>query len=124
MPSSPSFRAPWGKYHRPIPRGNRRGTRARALAAEPRPQTREQAQAWLKSAGFRPITVEIDALTRLGARMFRANVAFDDHPFDRRMAGQIDTVTVEAVIRFVEGRDPQARKFLRSLPQDGALQPR
>jgi hypothetical protein len=97
---------------------------AGALATEPRPQTREQAQAWLKSAGFRPITVEIDALTRLGARMFRANVAFDDHPFDRRMAGQIDTVTVESVIRFVEERDPQAKKLLRSLPQDGAPQPR
>jgi hypothetical protein len=41
--------------------------------------------------------------------MFRANVAFDDHPFDRRMAGQIDTVTTDAIVNFVRGRDPQAR---------------
>jgi hypothetical protein len=46
---------------------------------------------------------------RLGARMFRANVAFDDHPFDRRMAGQIDTVTTGAVLSWVRARDPQAR---------------
>jgi len=41
--------------------------------------------------------------------MFRANVAFDDHPFDRRMAGQIDTVTANAIVNFVRGRDPQAK---------------
>lgn len=73
--------------------------------------TREQAQAWLKAAGYRPITVEVDALTRLGARMFRANIAFDDHPFDRRMAGQIDTVSVESVYRFIEQREPEHKKI-------------
>jgi hypothetical protein len=73
---------------------------------------RQQAQAWLKAAGFAPITIHIDALTRLGARMFRANVVFDDHPFDRRMAGQIDTVTVESVYRFLERRDREHRKIL------------
>jgi hypothetical protein len=67
---------------------------------------RPQAQAWLRAAGYTPHTAEIDAMTRLGARMFRANIAFDDHPFDRRMAGQIDTVTVESVFAFVEQRDP------------------
>ncbi len=73
---------------------------------------RQQAQAWLRLAGYEPITVHIDALTRLGGRMFRANVAFDDHPFDRRMAGQIDTVTVESVVRFLERRDPEHRKLV------------
>jgi hypothetical protein len=71
---------------------------------------RGQAQAWLRTVGYRPHTVEIDAFTRLGARMSRANIAFDDHPFDRRMAGQIDTVTVESVYAFVEQRDPAHRK--------------
>jgi len=74
-------------------------------------QTRESAQAWLKAARYNPTTIQLDALTRLGARMFRANVAFDDHPLDRRMAGQIDTVTVESVYRFIEQRDPQHRKI-------------
>ena len=70
---------------------------------------RAQAQAWLKLANYRPITLQIPATTRLGARMFRANIAFDDQPFDRRMAGQIDTVTVESVLRFVHQVDHGAR---------------
>lgn len=70
---------------------------------------REQAQAWLKLAGFRPITLYIPAMTRLGARMTRANISFEDQPFERRMAGQIDTVTVESVVRFVRETDTLAR---------------
>ena len=84
---------------------------AAASAGDSTVASREQAQAWLKAAGYRPSTVQVDAVTRLGARMFRANVAFDDHPFDRRMAGQIDTVTVESVYRFIEQRDPQHKKI-------------
>jgi len=66
---------------------------------------RTEAQAWLKLAHYQPITLEIPALARLGGRMFRANVAFDDQPFERRMAGHIDTVTVESVVRFVHQVD-------------------
>jgi hypothetical protein len=77
--------------------------------------SREQAQAWLKLTGFQPITLQIPALTRLGGRMFRANIAFDDHPNDRRMAGQIDTVTVDSIVRFMEGRDRELRKSVLSL---------
>jgi hypothetical protein len=69
---------------------------------------RAQAQAWLRLANYQPITIDIPAMTRLGARMFRANVAFDDQPFDRRMAGKIDTVTVDSVLRFVHQRDSAA----------------
>jgi hypothetical protein len=82
---------------------------AAASAPPGQVETRGEAQAWLKRMGFRPITVDIPAATRLGARMFRANVAFDDHPFDRRMAGQIDTVTVDAVVRFIKQQDRDAR---------------
>ena len=71
---------------------------------------RGKAQAWLKLAGYRPITVYVNATTRLGARLFRANVSFDDHPFGRRMAGQIDTVTVDSVLQFVRQRDKEARE--------------
>lgn len=76
---------------------------------------REQAQAWLKLAGYAPITIDVPALTRLGGRMFSANIAFDDHPFERRMAGQIDTVTVDSVARFLERREPGLRKIVLSL---------
>jgi hypothetical protein len=78
-----------------------------AAAMSPFPVTeRAQAQAWLKLANYQPITLDIPTMTRLGGRMFRANVAFDDQPFDRRMAGHIDTVTVESVVRFVHQTDP------------------
>ncbi|MDL2357278.1 MAG: DUF2145 domain-containing protein [Pseudomonadota bacterium] len=78
---------------------------------------RGQAQAWLKLAGYQPITLDIPAMTRLGARMFRANVAFDDQPFERRMAGKIDTVTVDSVVRFVHEHDAAAWEILVMLPR-------
>jgi hypothetical protein len=84
-------------------------TLAAASAPAGAVETRSEAQAWLQGQGYRVPTVDIPAVTRLGARMFRANVAFDDHPFDRRMAGKIDTVSTDAVVDFVRGRDPQAR---------------
>jgi hypothetical protein len=80
-----------------------------ALADDPLVDDRDSAQGWLRTNGFRPTTLDIPAPTRLGARISRANVAFDDHPFDRRMAGQIDVVTVESVIAFVRARQPDAR---------------
>jgi hypothetical protein len=78
-------------------------------------QERAQAQGWLRMAGYRPLTVHVSAGERLGARMFSANVSFDDHPFARRMAGQIDTVTVESVLSFVRQREPGARQQLITL---------
>ena len=41
--------------------------------------------------------ITIDPITRLGARMTRANVAFDDHPNERRYTDHIDTVSAESV---------------------------
>jgi len=82
---------------------------ASAAAAPGQVETRAEAQAWLKARRYDPATVEIPAAVRLGARMFRANVAFDDHPFERRMAGHIDTVNADALLRFVQALDPQAR---------------
>ncbi|MFZ6688335.1 DUF2145 domain-containing protein [Undibacterium sp. SXout11W] len=76
---------------------------------------REQAQAWLTSADYQPNVLHIDALTRLGARMFRANISFDDHPFDRRMSGLIDIVTVESVVRFMQMRDNVGQKIVLGL---------
>lgn len=87
-------------------------TLAAASAPVGQVETREEAQAWLKGMRYQPPTVEIPATTRLGARMFRANVAFDDHPFDRRMAGQIDTVTTDAVRQFVRGVDASSRTMV------------
>ncbi|MES3020730.1 MAG: DUF2145 domain-containing protein [Pseudomonadota bacterium] len=84
-------------------------TYAAASEAPGRINDRAQAQQWLRAADYAPTTLDIPASTRLGGRMFRANIAFDDHPFGRRMAGQIDTVTVESIMRFIRARDPEAK---------------
>lgn len=84
-------------------------TYAAAAAPAGEVETRAEAQAWLKKAGFAPVTIRVPSITRLGGRMFRANVAFDDHPFDRRMAGRIDTVTTVSIVNFVRATDTQAR---------------
>lgn len=73
---------------------------------------RAEAQQWLKANGYAPTTLEIPAMTRLGGRMFRANIAFDDHPSERRWSGQIDMVTVESVFAFVAARDPASKRVL------------
>ncbi|AQH02099.1 hypothetical protein A9R05_23995 [Burkholderia sp. KK1] len=65
---------------------------------------RSEAQAWLKMAGYRPSELEIGALTRLGGRAFKANIAFDDHPNELRYSGHIRTVTVDSIKRFVMSR--------------------
>jgi len=70
--------------------------------------TRGEAQAWLRASGFRPSTLHLPAVERLGARVFRVNVAFDDQPIDRRMAGNIDVVSAESVLDFVLRVDPGA----------------
>lgn len=67
--------------------------------------SREQAQQWLKFAGYQPTELKLDALTRLGARVTKANVAFDDHPGELRWSDRIRTVTVDSVFSFVANRD-------------------
>jgi hypothetical protein len=86
-------------------------TLAAASARDVAVTNRVQAQSWLSAVGYQPTTLDIPMATRLGADLFSANVAFDDHPFDRRMAGKIDTVTVESVVRFIEGRNQIVQKM-------------
>ena len=78
-------------------------------------RSRDDAQAWLRAEGFRPSTVHLTALERIGGEMTRANIAFDDHPLDRRMAGEIDVVTAESVLHFVQRIDPEASLSLLSV---------
>jgi hypothetical protein len=82
-------------------------TLADALA-EGQISNRSDAQTWLRASGFRPSTLHVPAMERLGAQLFRVNVAFDDQPIDRRMAGKIDVVSAESVLDFVLRVDPGA----------------
>ncbi|MBI1907467.1 MAG: DUF2145 domain-containing protein [Rhodocyclales bacterium] len=90
---------PWsGNYQQ----SNQWAIETLAAMAGPDVTTREQARDWLRATGYRPTTVQVPAMQRLAARIGMAHIAFDDHPFGRRMAGQIDTVTVESVFAWLE----------------------
>jgi hypothetical protein len=64
--------------------------------------TRQRAQAWLQLRGYEPTTLRIDPLTRLGGRMTRANIEFDDHPNAKRFSDRIETVTVDSVFVWLQ----------------------
>lgn len=62
---------------------------------------RDQAQAWLHFKGYEPTTLRLGPLTRLGARVGSANVAFDDHPNEKRFSDRIETVTVDSIFAWM-----------------------
>jgi hypothetical protein len=84
---------------------------AKAESRDATISTRGEAQQWLRLVGYAPQEIRLDALTRLGARVTRANVSFDDHPSDLRWSDRIRTVTVDSVFAFVRKRDAEAREF-------------
>ena len=73
-----------------------------ALAEEPEATTRERAQAWLRLQDYQPTTLHLSAFKRLGARLTRANIAFDDHPGDKRFSDRIETATVDSVFAWLQ----------------------
>jgi len=77
-------------------------TLAAASAAPGKVETRAEAQQWLNEAGFHPVGVDVGLGARLGARLFRANVAFDDHPNEKRFTDRIETVTVDSVFAWLQ----------------------
>lgn len=86
-----------------------------AWAPEGAVANRQQAQAWLKEAGYQPTLLRIGALERLGGRMFKANIAFDDHPNELRYSDRIYTVTVESIIEFARRFDTGSRVIVLKL---------
>lgn len=90
---------PWAQQYQ---QSNQWAIETIALAADAGASDRMRAQAWLKLKDYRPTVLQIDALTRLGARLSQANVAFDDHPDALRYAGRIETVTVDSVFAWLQ----------------------
>ena len=89
---------PWSQTYQ---QSNQWAIETLALAEEPAADTRERAQAWLAFKGYTPTTLRLSAFTRLGARMTAANVAFDDHPNEKRFSDRIETVTVDSVFAWL-----------------------
>ena len=90
---------PWGERYQ---QSNQWALETLASAQDPAANTRERAQAWLKLKGYEPTTLHISALKRLGARVSAANIAFDDHPNEKRFSDRIETVTVDSVLRWLQ----------------------
>ena len=90
---------PWAQQYQ---QSNQWAIETLAMAAESMARSREQAQAWLRFKGYEPTTLRLGAMTRLGARMSAANVAFDDHPNDKRFADRIETTTADSVFQWLE----------------------
>ena len=72
-----------------------------ALAAKPELSHRAEAQAWARAQGYRPTDLRLSTFVRLGARISRANVAFDDHPTAQRFAGHIETVSADSMFEWL-----------------------
>lgn len=89
---------PWAQKYQ---QSNQWALETLALAVEPGITSRERAQAWLQFKGYQPTPLKIGAFTRLGARVSKANIAFDDHPNEKRFADRIETITVDSVFRFL-----------------------
>jgi hypothetical protein len=89
---------PWAQTYQ---QSNQWAIETLAMTQEPAAQTRERAQAWLQLQGYQPTTLRISALKRLGARVTAANVAFDDHPSEKRFTDRIETVTVDSVFAWL-----------------------
>ncbi len=89
----------WGRKYQ---QSNQWAIETLAAAMEPGVTSREKAQAWLQFKGYEPTPLKLGPLTRLGGRMTAANVAFDDHPNEKRFSDRIETVTVDSVFTWLQ----------------------
>lgn len=91
---------PWAQRYQ---QSNQWAIETLAMAALGRRVDRQEAQAWLMVAGYRPTALQLGPMVRLGARMTAANVAFDDHPGHKRFADRIETTTADSVLDWLAG---------------------
>ena len=89
---------PWAQTYQ---QSNQWALETLAMTQDPQARSRDRAQAWLRLKGYEPTTLKLSAMKRLGARMTAANVAFDDHPNEKRFSDRIETVTVDSVFAWL-----------------------
>jgi hypothetical protein len=90
---------PWAQTYQ---QSNQWALETLAGVLEPAATTRRHAQAWLQLRGYEPTVLRLGPLTRLGARATAANIAFDDHPNEKRFSDRIETVTVDSVFAWLQ----------------------
>lgn len=92
---------------------------AAAMANDGEVVTWQQAQRYLREHGYQADRIHISAMKRLGAKMFSANVMFDDHSTEERFAKSYLVATVRSISRFLERNGHiLARKII---PQHGPV---
>lgn len=77
-------------------------SRAMAKKKNQEIHTHEDFISFIQSVHYQPAVLNVSMLKRLGGRMFKANIAFDDQPFDERMAGHIRTYTFDGLFDFLK----------------------
>lgn len=89
---------PWSQLYQ---QSNQWALETLAMSQDPSALSRERAQAWLRLKGYEPTALRISAMKRLGGRLTAANIAFDDHPNEKRFSDRIETVTVDSVFAWL-----------------------
>ena len=92
----------WGQKYQ---QSNQWAIETLATSMEAGATDRQRAQAWLQFKGYEPTALNIGPLTRLGGRISAANVAFDDHPNEKRYADRIETVSADSVFAWMKRSD-------------------
>jgi hypothetical protein len=72
--------------------------------------SRAQAQQFLQQT-YQADTIALSLGARLGAGMFKGNVAFDDHPSEAEASGKYQTVTVRSLARYLLDHDPGLQSY-------------
>lgn len=103
----------WGRKYQ---QSNQWAIETLAGAMQGGPPSRDRAQRWLQSSGYEPAILKLGPLTRLGARASSANVAFDDHPNEKRFSDQIETVSVDSVFVWLRRAGLGAQAVTLRLP--------
>ena len=87
-------------------------------------RSREQAQRWLKSAGYLPSRIHIGGGERAGARLFTPNIRFGDHPDSAWQSQTYEVSTGDSVFSFLPRIDPAVRILTQRLDsQPGEVAP-
>jgi hypothetical protein len=89
---------PWAQKYQ---QSNQWAIETLAGAVDGQARSRAQAQGWLGANHYEPHVLRLGALTRLGARVGTAHVAFDDHPNHKRFSDRIETVTADSVFEWL-----------------------
>lgn len=114
LPANPLFQPRYNLIARPGSRDYQNSTGwvletlAATLPGHALARNRQQAHMQALRTGFRADIIRIAYTKRIVGGLFGSNVAFTDHALATRLSGDYPVVTVRAILRWLEVRDPQS----------------